>query len=309
MNANFLTVLRKFTLPYEGGKVDNKKDPGGRTNQGVTQATFTSYLKRNGKASRDVYTMTDAERDDIYRYQYWNTVRGDDLPAGVDGAVFDAGVMSGPSRGIKWLQSALAYLGFYKGKVDGLVGVQTLDAARTADAVKTVQRVCANRLGFVRSLVTLFKTFGKGWTSRITACEAFCVKLALTSSAAIATGAGAGGSIEAGQATLPGIPEKPATAAPSPVSEALQNEASSAEAAAGREAKKSTAAAGGGAASGGTGAVASDPGLSDAGYDPHTLRIVLIVVAVVLISAAAVFAWRWYVNKQRAAAYAKEAKT
>ena len=304
MNANFLTVLRKFTLPYEGGKVDNKKDPGGRTNQGVTQATFTSYLKRNGKASRDVYTMTDAERDDIYRYQYWNTVRGDDLPAGVDGAVFDAGVMSGPSRGIKWLQSALAYLGFYKGKVDGLVGVQTLDAARTADAVKTVQRVCANRLGFVRSLVTLFKTFGKGWTSRITACEAFCVKLALTGATA---GAGAGGSAEVGQSNLPGIPAGPATPAPSPVSEALQNEASSAEAAAGREAKKSTAAAGGGAVSGGT----SQTDVPDvtSGTDAHTLRIVLIVIAVVLISAAAVFAWRWYVNKQRAAAYAKEAKT
>lgn len=293
MISNFITGLRKFTLPYEGGKVNNKKDPGGKTNQGVTQNTFNGYLTRKNRPKRDVYTMTDAERDEIYKYQYWDTVRGDDLPSGVDVAVFDAGVMSGPSRGVKWLQSALAYLGFYKGKVDGNPGVQTLDASRMADSVKTIKRVCANRLGFVRSLTSLFKTFGKGWTARITACEAFCVKLALQAAAS------------AGQPVLPGVPASPAGGAPTSVSGALEQASAEASAEASREGKKSTAATAGGA---GAGAGTQAPIGQESGFDPHTIRYLALAVAIVLATAAAVFAWRWYVNKQRAAAYAKEAR-
>jgi len=54
--------------------------------------------------------MTDADIQAIYRQDFWNPVRGDDLPVGVDLSVFDAGVMSGPSRSVKWLQQVVSKL-------------------------------------------------------------------------------------------------------------------------------------------------------------------------------------------------------
>nr|AIA84894.1 DUF847 [uncultured Leptothrix sp.] len=72
----------KLILRHEGGKVDNKNDPGGRTNRGVTQRVFTAWLKGQGKSSRDVWTITEAEAISIYKAQYLAPVRYDDLPPG-----------------------------------------------------------------------------------------------------------------------------------------------------------------------------------------------------------------------------------
>jgi lysozyme family protein len=85
-------------LKYEGGKVDDPQDPGGRTNQGVTQKTFNAYLASKKQKPRDVYTMKDAERDDIYRSRYWNEAKGDQLPPGIDFVIFDAKGSAEPSR-------------------------------------------------------------------------------------------------------------------------------------------------------------------------------------------------------------------
>lgn len=159
MKTNYPACIKKV-LVYEGGKVNNPKDPGGKTNQGVIQRVFTAYLARKGKANRDVYTMTDVERDDIYRRQYWDAVKGDDLPAGVDLVVFDFAVNSGPGRAAKFLQKALGV------KQDGNIGVATLHAATTADRAKLIAGVCDARLAWLRGLKT-FATFGKGWASRV----------------------------------------------------------------------------------------------------------------------------------------------
>lgn len=156
MKQNWPKVLREFTLPYEGGKVNNPKDPGGRTNQGVTQRVYDADRRQHRLPVRSVYEMTDQERDDIYLDEYWRPVNGDTLASGVDAVVFDAGVMSGVSRAKTWLNKSVG-----------------------GDAVDTVKRVCRARLGFVQGLKSLFKTFGKGWTRRIAACEAYGVALAL----------------------------------------------------------------------------------------------------------------------------------
>lgn len=64
-DAQFLAAL-KLVLSHEGGRVDNKRDPGGRTAFGITQRTFTAWLKRQGRKNRDVFTITAAERTAIY---------------------------------------------------------------------------------------------------------------------------------------------------------------------------------------------------------------------------------------------------
>ena len=148
-------------LAAEGGKVDDPRDPGGRTNQGITQDVYDAFRKRRGMSTRDVYLMTSDERDSIYRSQYWNAVRGDDLRPGVALAVFDVAVNSGPVRAIKLLQRAVGV------DVDGHLGEVTMAAVKAApDDDLVVDAICDGRLDFLRTLKT-WKTFGKGWSRRV----------------------------------------------------------------------------------------------------------------------------------------------
>lgn len=160
-SQNFARSL-KHVLVSEGGKVDDKHDPGGRTNQGVIQRVYDGWRDRKGLARRDVWLMEPAERDAIYRAQYWDAVRGDDLPAGVDYVVFDGAVNSGPGQSVKWLQRALGTV-----KVDGQIGMATLAAvAAHPDHDALVADICARRLAFLKALST-WPRFGKGWAARV----------------------------------------------------------------------------------------------------------------------------------------------
>ena len=100
---------RAFALlaVHEGGYSNHPDDPGGATNRGVTQRTYDSYRARHGLERRDVRQITDGEVAEIYRGQYWDAIRGDDLPAGVAYCVFDAAVNSGPGRALRWLQAEI----------------------------------------------------------------------------------------------------------------------------------------------------------------------------------------------------------
>ena len=157
MLGNFQKCLA-VTLGYEGGKANNPKDPGGKTNKGVTQATYDAWRKSHGLAKRDVFLITDGDVSAIYSENYWRAVKGDDLAAGVDLATFDAAVNSGPARALKWLMAAI-------GGTD----------------VETVKKLCAKRLGYMQTL-KIWQTFKKGWLSRVTGIEAKGVAWALARS-------------------------------------------------------------------------------------------------------------------------------
>ena len=164
MEADFSTSMPRI-LVYEGGKVNDPYDPGGKTNQGITQSTFSSWLRQNGQPVRDVYMITPGERDTIYKNEYWDRVQGDKLQTGLDFVVFDAAVNSGPSQAIKWLQACLPNVG-----VDGVLGAKTLDVLATyADAdmvVSLVEDYCSHRLATLQRLKT-WPRYGKGWNARI----------------------------------------------------------------------------------------------------------------------------------------------
>ena len=177
MKGNFAPCLAT-TLQFEGGWSDNKADPGGATMKGVTLETFRRLYPAATRDDLRAISTDDLQR--IYEKDYWIPVRGDDLPAGVDLAVFDFGVNSGPSRAAKALQGALQVT------QDGKIGNETVKASKAAAAADIVQRVCARRLSFLRGLKT-FVTFGKGWTRRVTEIEARGVKMALVSGGMPAT--------------------------------------------------------------------------------------------------------------------------
>ena len=152
-------------LVYEGGKVDDPADPGGRTAYGVTQGVFNAYLREKGEATRDVFTITVDERTDIYETLYWNKDCGDLLPMGVGFCVFDASVNSGVGQAVKWLQASLGTA--YDGEIDGQMGNKTIQAVEDhGDASTLIEEYCARRLGTLKRLRT-WPRYGKGWSARI----------------------------------------------------------------------------------------------------------------------------------------------
>lgn len=157
--ANYSTCL-SWVLVHEGGYVNHPKDPGGATNRGVIQRTYNAYRRRMGLPAQSVKAITDAEVNAIYREQYWNAVAADQLPAGVDYAVFDYGVNSGPKRAIKDLQRVVGV------KADGWIGNETLAAVAAMAPAAIVKALCETRFKFLKQL-RHWSTFGKGWTRRV----------------------------------------------------------------------------------------------------------------------------------------------
>ena len=149
---------------YEGGNVDDPRDPGGRTSRGVTQRVYTAWLQRQGLPAADVYTATDDQVRAIFRVAYWDRCDCDALPAVIDFVVFDAAVNSGPGQAGRWLQRSLSG---YTGTVDGVLGAVTLHALDgDDDNDRLIARFCAARLGTLRGLKA-WRAFGKGWAARI----------------------------------------------------------------------------------------------------------------------------------------------
>jgi lysozyme family protein len=155
MKENYAQALKQV-LKYEGGKVDDPRDPGGRTAFGVTQNTYNAWRKKQNLPIVDVFTISQNEVAAIYRQEYWDRIRGDDLPAGVDFAVFDFAVNSGVSKAAKTLQSVVGVT------QDGVIGPATIQAAKNYVAMAVTNK----RLSFMQSL-SIWSTFGKGWSARI----------------------------------------------------------------------------------------------------------------------------------------------
>lgn len=187
--SNFDEALKRV-LVHEGGYADHPADPGGATMKGVTQRVYDGWRRRQGKATRAVRLITDAEVAAIYRVQYWDAIRGDDLPAGIDYATFDGAVNSGTSQATKWVQRALGVAD------DGQIGEATLSAARAADPAKTINAACDNRMAMLKRLKT-FRTFGAGWTRRVSEVRRVALSMAAKSPLPSVAAETAGGSAKA----------------------------------------------------------------------------------------------------------------
>ncbi|ODT81674.1 MAG: hypothetical protein ABS76_10985 [Pelagibacterium sp. SCN 64-44] len=166
-DTRFASCLAEV-LRHEGGYADHPADPGGATNMGITRKTLARWRNVSPwwdlpKAAVQALTREEAAR--IYRAGYWDLCRAGDLPPGIDLALFDYAVNSGPDRAVRALQAVLGVV------ADGLVGPLTIGAAARADARAVVNALCDRRLGFLRGLAN-FPTFGRGWTGRVASIRA-----------------------------------------------------------------------------------------------------------------------------------------
>ena len=151
-------------LEHEGGYVNDPDDRGGATNQGITQKTYTAWLKDNGLKKRDVSRITDAEVADIYRERYWLEGQCDSLSTPSDLIHFDACVNHGPRNAIKILQRSIGV------RSDGHFGPKTLAAVQEWHAGDLADAMLWERLRFYRKIVLRDSRQNKfllGWLSRV----------------------------------------------------------------------------------------------------------------------------------------------
>lgn len=158
MKANW-DLCFELVLKSEGDFSDNPKDPGGMTNLGVTKRNWERYLDRN-VSEAEMRALTPEVVKPFYKSKYWDKIRGDDLPSGIDYAAYDFAVNSGVNRASKWLQKIAGVT------VDGIIGPKSLEAINSCDAEDVIDALCDMRMDFLKDLST-FETFGKGWTDRV----------------------------------------------------------------------------------------------------------------------------------------------
>ena len=155
MKDNFDECL-KMLLHHEGGYVNHPKDPGGETNLGVTKRVYEKW-----GGTKDMKDLTVEDVAPIYKKNYWNRCKCDDLESGVDWVVFDWAVNSGTGRSAKAIQKICG------ASQDGAIGPKTLALIKTQDTEYVIEEFGKIRQNFYESLKT-FDTFGKGWTRRVT---------------------------------------------------------------------------------------------------------------------------------------------
>lgn len=168
MRNNFAESLQ-HVLKHEGGFVNHKDDPGGMTNLGCTKKVWEEHCGHpvDEKAMR---ALTPVDVAPLYRRKYWDKIKGDELPSGVDYIVFDAAINSGPGRAAKWLQACVGV------EADGGIGPKTLAAVETFDAKQLIEDYSKRRLSFMMDLPT-WNTFGKGWSRRVQETEVIGLKM------------------------------------------------------------------------------------------------------------------------------------
>ena len=171
--SNFNKCL-EIVLHHEGGYVNHPKDPGGMTNMGVTKRVYEEWVGYSVSKN----TMQNLKEEDvapIYEKNYWDRIKGDQLPNGLDLCVFDFGVNAGTGRAAKYLQAMIGTV------ADGGIGPNTLakldEFIKSNTLTETIRLYQDERQDYYESLST-FKTFGKGWTRRVNETTEFGLEMA-----------------------------------------------------------------------------------------------------------------------------------
>jgi lysozyme family protein len=157
-DASFARIIKS-----EGGYVNDPADRGGETNLGVTIGSWGAYLGRAIQPGEMKALTVDAVKP-FYKSMYWDKVKGDDLPVGVDYAIFDFAVNAGVGRAAKFLQRAVGAVD------DGVIGAGTLGRVAKTDAAVLLKNFAEQKQRFYNGLATTNPTqqkFLKGWLARV----------------------------------------------------------------------------------------------------------------------------------------------
>lgn len=139
----------------EGGYVNNPADPGGETNFGITKRVAVA----NGYTGPMKSLSLDTAKQ-IAKKVYWDPLHLDEFDPRVAFQMLDANYNGGQT--VKWAQAASG------AAVDGKMGPATIAALKAVDPHAFTLSFLSQRLLYLTNL-TIWSTFGKGWSRRIAA--------------------------------------------------------------------------------------------------------------------------------------------
>ncbi len=147
----------EVVLHHEGGYVNDPDDPGGETNFGIAKRSHPDV---------DIANLTKEGAKEIYKRDYWDGNKVEELPEELRHIYFDMCVNQGKGRAVKILQQAVNAKGGDL-KVDGGLGPMTLKAILKSNL--ELDRVRAYRVKYYADLVTRkpdLEKFYFGWFRR-----------------------------------------------------------------------------------------------------------------------------------------------
>jgi lysozyme family protein len=164
IEAEYARIMN-HVFRHEGGWFNHPNDPGGATMYGITIHDVRRYINPSAQPA-DVRRITRTQAAAIYRERYWNAVRGDELPAGLNQTVMDLGVNSGVGRARSFMRRAVGLNGVMVPFTDREIQIIN-ERARNGGNEALIRHVNEQRRRFVRAL-GIYAHFGRGWERRIT---------------------------------------------------------------------------------------------------------------------------------------------
>lgn len=139
-----------YLIDDEGGYVNDPVDKGGETKYGISKRSYPNV---------DIKNLTLQQARDIYKKDFWEAIRADQLPSGINYMVFDMAVNHGHSNASKMLQRVA------KVEDDGRIGPKTIEAAKSVDKLD----LAIERVMFFISICVKNPSqikFLRGWVNR-----------------------------------------------------------------------------------------------------------------------------------------------
>jgi lysozyme family protein len=150
-------------LNLEGGKTYEKSDKGGKTNFGITQRTFNTWRDSINKPRTDVFKISQEEAKEIYKKNYWNLIKGSQLPHDIAQAIMSMALTDGPQDAIRHTQKIL---GIPPTGTMGPITMKSIWSAAKQKGTKKLTNYIVDKQIQRYQADEQAKTYGRGWTNR-----------------------------------------------------------------------------------------------------------------------------------------------
>lgn len=149
-------------IGHEGGYTNDRDDRGNWTSGVIGQGELkgTKFgISAMSYPNLDIKNLTVEQAKAIYKPDFWDRAKGDQLHGAVAFQLFDMATNHGPGNAIRMLQRAAGVVD------DGQIGPLSLAAVNKMSVSDVIMRLNAERLLFIAKIST-FSKYGAGWVNR-----------------------------------------------------------------------------------------------------------------------------------------------